>query len=897
MAVPDEPDLHAFIDRIVAAARLVTEQERDELRRELRAHFEDAGSSPEAVRAAMARFGAGPEIGGLLRRAHNPQAIERSHTRWFRLEEVLQDIRFGVRMLVRSPAFALTAIVSLAVGIGATAAVLSWMEGIELRPFPLVKGEDRLVAVTGTTRGDLGRDDVSWPDFLDLQRRSTLFDAFIAEKITGATLSIGDRAERVPGSVVSANYFDALGIRPILGNGFRPGDDVGRNAHPDVVIGYRTWKERMDADPNVIGRMQIVNGLPHTIVGVGPEDFHGTFVGYSFQFWVPASMEPQHIGAGKNDLEDRGARWIEGFARLKPGVTIQQGQKELSAIAAQLETEYPVTNRGRGIRLYPLWQTPFNAAGALLPTLGVALAVVLTVLLIACSNVSTLLLVRALARQPEMTLRLALGAGRSRLVRQMLTEGLVLSTVATAAGFVLAYWGRDVLVAVTPPRSGPLRLPAEFDWRVVAASGAVAFMATLFFALVPAIMSSRVDLAGALRSQAAAVVSARGRLWVRSSLVLLQVSLSFVLLVGAGLLVKSLTRVRDANPGFSADRILVAGLDLFSAGYDAPRSKNFQDALLERVAAIGGVESAALSRMVPFSYRTYSSAPIAVDGYDAPLDQQPTASYNEVSPGYLATIGIPLVSGRDFTKADAESSEPVAIVDETMAATYWRGADPLDKRLIVRGRPMRVVGVARVAKYRNLLETPAPFFYVPLRQNFTAQTALLIRTGQSPASLAPVLAREIHALDGNVAPGEILTMREQVRRTTTAQRIAVAILSVFGLVALALAAIGLYGVMSSTVSQSRRELAVRMALGAGSQDLLRLVLSRGLLLTASGILLGLGAAMVLTRLMGYLLYEVSPRDPATFGLALVITAICGAAACFLPAWNATRTDPLGLLRS
>jgi predicted permease len=896
--VPDEPDLHAFIDRIVAAARLGTEKERDELRRELRAHFEDAGASPDAVRAAMARFGAGPEIGSLLRRVHDPAAVQQSRSRWFRVEEILQDIRFGVRMLVRSPAFALTSITCLAVGIGATAAVCSWIEGILLRPFPLVADENRIVAVAGTERGVINSsEDVSWPDFLDLQRRGTLFDAFIAEKITGANLSIGDRAERVPGSVVSANYFDALGIRPILGRGFRPGDDVGRNAHPDVVIGYRTWKERLNADPGVIGRTQILNGLPHTIVGVAPEDFHGTFVGYSFQFWVPASMQPQHIDAGKYELEDRGARWIEGFARLKPGVTIQQAQEEVSAIAARLEAEYPATNRGRGIRLFPLWQTPFNNAGSLLPTLGVMLAVVLAVLLIACSNVSTLLLVRALARQPEMTLRLALGAGRWRLVRQLLTEGLVLSVAATAAGFVLAYWGRDALSALTPPRSVPLRLPAEFDWRVFVAGAGVSVVATLFFALVPAIMSSRVDLAGALRSQAAAVVSARGRLWIRSSLVLVQVSLSFVLLVGAGLLVKSLIRVRDANPGFSTDRVVFTWLDLFSAGYDASRAKNFQDALLERVAATGGVESAALSRMVPFSYRSYSSAPIAVDGYEVPLDQQPAASYNEVGPGYLTTMGIPLVSGRDFTKADDESSQPVAIVDETMAATYWRGTDPLDKRLIVNGRPMRVIGIARVAKYRNLLEARAPFFYVPLRQNFSSQTAILIRTAQSPASLAPLLAREIHALDENLAPGEIITMREEVRRTTADQRIAVTILSVFGLVALALAAMGLYGVMASTVSQSRRELAVRMALGAGAPDLLRFVLSRGLLLTASGIVLGLAAAIALTRLMGYLLYQVSPRDPATFGFALVITAICGAAACFLPAWRATRTDALGLLRS
>jgi predicted permease len=897
--VRDDHDLRAFIDRILAESRIDDAADRESLRRELLTHFEDAGTSPEALRAAIRRFGGGRAIADALRQAYRPApAGEPERRSWLRSAELLQDLRFGVRMLTRTPGFSIVAVLCLAVGIGATAAVFSWIEGILLRPFPLVKAEDRLVAIMGTTRTEFGRDDVSWPDFKDLERRSTLVDAFIAEKITGANLSIGDRAERVSGSVVSANYFDALGVRPILGRGFRPGDDVGFNAHPDVVIGYRTWKERFNGDPNVIGRAQIVNGLPHTIVGVTPEDFHGTFVGYSFQFWVPASMQSQHISAGKYELDDRAARWIEGFARLKPGVTIQQAQAEVSAIAAQLEREYPATDRGRGIRLYPLWQTPFNNAGALLPTLGVALAVVLAVLLIACANVSTLLLVRALVRQPEMTLRLALGAGRWRLVRQLLVEGLVLSIVATAFGIVLAYWGRDLLAVLTPPRGGvSLRLPAEFDWRVLAISAGVCVLATLVFALAPALVSSRVDLAGALREQSASVVSARGRLWMRSGLVLLQVSLSFVLLVGAGLLVKSLTRVRDANPGFSTDRVLVTGLDLFSAGYSGSRARNFHDALIERVSGIGGVESVALSRIVPFSYRTYSSGPIAVDGYQSPPDQQPIASYNEVTPGYFKTLGIPLVAGRDFTRADEESSEPVAIVDETMAAQYWAGEDPIDKRLQVKGRWMRVVGIAKNAKYRNLLETPVPFFYVPLRQNFTAQAVLFIRTAQSPASLAPTLAREVHALDGSLSPGEILTMREEVRRTTASQRIAVTMLSMFGGAALALAAIGLYGVMSSTVSQSRRELAVRMALGAGESDVLRLVLSRGLLLTAVGVAIGAAAALGVTRLMGYLLYQVSPRDPMTFGSALVITAVCGIGASFLPAWRATRIDPLRALRS
>ena len=373
-------------------------------------------------------------------------------------------------------------------------------------------------------------------------------------------------------------------------------------------------------------------------------------------------------------------------------------------------------------------------------------------------------------------------------------------------------------------------------------------------------------------------------------------SLSFVLLVGAGLLIKSVQAIRDASPGFSTQGVVTTSVDLFTAGYDLARARLFQDELLDRVQSLGGVESAAWSRMTPFTYRNYSSAPIAVDGYDLPPDQQLSADYNEVGRGYFATIGIPLVSGREFTRADDEGAPLVAIVDETMAAQYWRGADPIGRRLRVKGRWLQIVGVARAAKYRNLLETPRPFFYVSLRQNASGTAALHIRTRQSPAAAAASLAREVHALDGNVSPGELITMREQVDRTTASQRIAVTILGVFGGLALILAAIGLYGVMASTVSQSTRELALRMALGAGTSDLLKLVMVKGLALTAGGVILGAAAALQLTRLMGYLLYEVGPRDPLAFGSAFAVLTIASLTACFVPAWRATRTDPLRALR-
>ena len=840
----------------------------------------------EARRMALKRFGNATLV------KERTQDVDMF--RW--IHDLGRDTRYAFRMLRRSPGFSLLAILCLTLGIGANAAVFSWIEGILLRPYPLVVDQDRLFAVTGTNRGAPGNTDVSWPDWLDLQRNSTLVEAFIGEKITGTTLSVGDRAERASGSMVSANYFDAIGVRPMLGRGFERGEDSGRNAHPVTVISYQMWQDRFHGDPSVIGKTQVLSGLPHTIVGVTPKGFYGTFVGYAFQFWVPASMQSQ-FDAGVYKLEDRGARWIEGYVRLKPGVTIEQAQAEMSSIAARLEGDYPETNRGRGVRLFPLWQTPFNNAGALLPTLGIALVVVLSVLLIACANVGNLLLVRAFARQQEMTIRLSVGAGRGRLVKQLMTEGLMLSAIAAAGGLVVANWLRDALALLTPPRGGVLlRLPGELDWRVLALSAGVCLVSTLLFGLVPAMLTSNIDLASALRSQSGGVVGARSRAWVRSTLVLVQMSLSFVLLVGAGLLIQSLQAVRNASPGFSTQGVLTTGVDLFTAGYDAQRAKNFQDELIDRLQALGGVESAALSRMTPFSYRSYSTAPIAVDGYDAPPDQQPTADFNEIGPQFLATMGIPLVSGREFTRADNDTAPLVAVVDETMAAQFWRGVDPIGRRVQVKGRWMQIVGVARNAKYRNLLETPKPFFYVALRQNFSATTALQIRTAQGPAAFAPSLVREIHALDANVAPSELITMREQVERTTAAQRISVTILVVFGGLAVVLAAIGLYGVMASTVSQSSRELALRMALGAGASDLLGLVLSKGLALTVGGLVLGLVVALQVTRLLGYLLYKVSPRDPIAFGLAFVVITVASLVACFVPAWRATRTDPLRALR-
>jgi putative ABC transport system permease protein len=870
------------------------EQVDEELKDELRDHLEQqiqenlaAGMSPEEARySALRTMGGITQIEQQCRDARGGSVMD----------DLVQDLRYGFRQLIRSRGFSALAILCLTLGIGANTAVFSWIEGILFRPYPAVANQERLVALAGTSRGETGPTLISWPDFLDLQRSCTLCDAFFVSKITTSTLNIGDRAEVTTGSIVSANYFDTIGVHPPLGRGFEPGEDVGNNAHPVVVISYQLWRNRFKGDPQIVGKTQRLNNLPHTIIGVAPEGFYGTFVGWPMQFWVPASME-ENFESGGYKLQDRGARWIESYVRLKPGVTRTQAQQEISGIAARLENNYSATNRGRGISLWPLWQTPFNHAGSLLPTLEIMLAVGAFVLLIACANVGNLLLVRSFARRREMTVRLAIGASRTRLLKQLLTEGLILSALGAAGGLLVAYWCRHALVLLLPTRSGlAMYLPGEIDWRVMSLSAAICLIATFIIGLVPALQTRDINLAGALKVESSGVVGAKGRAWMRSGLVAFQVCLSFILLVGAALLLQSLQKIRTTNPGFSTTNVVETGVSLISAGYDEPHAKTFQEELILRLRALPGVESAAFGRVTPLGYGTYSSTPIAVDGYQPPPGEQPSIDYNQVSPDYFATLGIPLLSGREFKRADDENAALVAIVNQTMAARYWPSQDPIDRRLQVNGRWVRVIGVAADSKYESMRESPKPFFYVPLLQDFVRGPFLYIRSTQHLQSISAALLREVHALDPDLALYEMITLQEQVDRSTSPQLVAVTLVSILGGLALVLAAVGLYGVMSYAVAQANRELGLRMALGAGAANLFRQVISRGLRLTAFGILCDATVGLVLTRLLGKLLYNVSPNDPLAYASAVALMTITSVAACLLPAWRATRTDPARVLR-
>ena len=566
---------------------------------------------------------------------------ELTHDTWagLWLERLAQDVRFGARMLRRTPGFAVVAVLCLTLGIGANIAVLSWMEGILLRPYPGVAEQDRLVAVAGTARGTTGFDSMSWPDFIDLSRGTTSFSSFIASKITGATLTGSDRADRLTGLLVSANYFDALGVRLARGRGFLPGEDIGANAHPVTVIGYRLWRDHFRADPEIVGKTIALNGVPHTIVGVAPEAFLGTFVGYTVQFWLPASQQTVVDPTGYK-LDDRRARWIEGFARLKPGITLAQAQTEINAAANHLEVDNPNDDRGRGVTLLPLWSAPFDGAKELLPMLRVALIVAIFVLVIACANVANLLLVRSLSRQHEMTVRLALGAGRERLVRQMMTECAILAALATVGALAAAYWARNVLTYLFGDGGGvSVTFAVDLDWRVAALGAAVGLGSVFVFGLAPALQASNVDLAGALKSDArSSVGNAGGRARLRAGLVMLQVCSSFVLLVGAGLLFTSLRRLRSENPGFETKNVVTSAVNLFASNYDTARARVFDAELLRRVSALPGVEGAALARSTPFSKRPYDRASLEIDGYHPARDELPTVDYLQVTPGYFRCL-------------------------------------------------------------------------------------------------------------------------------------------------------------------------------------------------------------------------------------------------------------------
>jgi macrolide transport system ATP-binding/permease protein len=809
---------------------------------------------------------------------------------------MFQDLRYGIRMLLKNPGFTFIAIFTLALGIGANTAVFSFVNSLLLRPLGGVVEPERLVQVGRQFPDKNYLSDSSYPDYLDYRDQNTLMSGLSVMSPAAFHLSTGQEAERVEGELVSGNYFEMLGVRAAQGRLITPGDEREANASPVAVLSFRLWQRRFGQDPGVIGSTVKLDGHDFTVVGVANEEFEGVKVGTRHDVWVPLLTLAQTDPKRANLLSQRRPSWLEIFGRLKPGVTIEQARAEFSTIAESLKHAYPQS---------------VHAAVGVEPDLGrdtevrkevrrfayVPFAAVGIVLLIACANVAGLLLARAAARQKEIGIRLALGAGRLRIVRQLLTESLTLALAGGAAGLFLGVWLTRGLRSLLPDRYLFLSFNFDFglDWRVFSFTLGIAALTGLLFGLLPALQASKPDLVPTLKGARLSGVH-RGT-GLRSALVVGQVALSLVLLVAAGLCVRTLRNATAIDTGYEIDRVLTARIDLGKQKYTQVQGQIFQQQLIERLQAVPGVQAAGLGVTLPLNDGRWETG-IFSEGDE---NRRVQAFQNFVTPYYLETMSIPLQSGRQFSEHDNEKAPQVAIINQTLAGRLWPNENGVGKRLIWSpGRDARhtaeVIGVVRDIKGRNLFEFPGPMLYLPLLQSYQPSTVLHLRTNVAPEQLAAALRREVSALDPNLPVHSIKPLSDHLAATLTPQRVLAHLITSFGLLALLLAAVGLYGVLAYTVAQRTPEIGIRMALGAQKGAVLRLVVSQGMRIALPGVVLGLAAAFGLTPFMKGLLFGVSALDPLTFGgIALLLIAVA-LIACFIPARRAARIDPKTALR-
>jgi predicted permease len=893
----------------------------DELDEELRYHLEReveqnirAGMSPEEARYAALRA-----FGGLQRARE--ECKEARGVRF--IEELWQDLRYGVRTLWKKPGFTLVAVLTLALGIGANTAIFSFVNAVLLRPLPVAEPE-RLVYVFGGVRTN-PYNVSSYPDYIDYRDRNKVFSNLIAYSPITLSLSGDDGADTISGLIVTGNYFEALGVRAQVGRTFLPDEDSTPGGHAVAVISHALWQDRFAGDPHIAGRQLLLNGQPFTIVGVAPAGFNGAETGQTNDIYVPMAMQavvrPPRAGySGEMNpdlLSKRGPRWLDLVGRLKPGVTVGQAQAELSTLAAQLAASYPETNQGQTATVSPISKGDPTQRGTLLSVAGLLLGVVGLVLLIACANVANLLLARAAARRKEISIRLALGAGRGRLIRQLLTESVLLALAGGACGLLLAIWLVGVMRAYSPPANFfPVAFDFSLDRSVLGFTLLLSVLTGLVFGIAPALQASKPDLVAALKDETALMPGASGRgarrFTLGNLLVVVQVALSLVLLVSAGLFLRSLQQAQNIDPGFDAEHVLTMPLNINLLRYTKAQGQDFYRQVLERVSALPGVQSATLTRTPPLSGASRQSS-VTVAGREAPdraSSSESTGGGGEgvadnntltspVALNYFRTLGIPLLRGRDFNAQDREGAPGVAVVNESFARRYFPNQDPIGQRLSLSGAQgpwLEVVGLARDSKYVTLGEAPAPFLYQPLAQHHETGMVLLVRTSVAPSSLVPAVRREVQSIERNLPLTNARTMTELLNASLFPARVGAILLGAFGLLALLLASVGLYGVMSYSVSRRTREIGIRMALGARGGDVLRLVLGESLALVAAGMLLGLVAAFAATRLLSGFLYGVSPTDPAAFIGIVLLLALVALAASLIPARRAAHVDPMVAFR-
>jgi macrolide transport system ATP-binding/permease protein len=816
---------------------------------------------------------------------------------------MLQDLRYGLRMLAKSPAFTIVAALSLALGIGANTAIFSMVNVILLKPVP-VSEPDRLVSVFMLDQRNPGNLPFSHLNYKDVRDQNQVFSGMAAFAFTQLNWSNGTASEQIPAQVVSGNYFSLLGAEPALGRAFAPEED--EKATPVVVVSHGFWERSLGSDPAIVGKTLTLNRTPFTVVGVGRRGFTGTLLGGGPSVWVPMSMhdvvQPNFTWYGQ-----RRGLFLLAFGRLAPDVSVDQASANLKTVFAHLEQAFPNDNKGRSAGAVPLLQARLNPQGidgddgGVVQISMILMTIVGIVLLIACANIANLLLARASKRRREIAVRLALGASRWRLVRQLLTESTLLSLVGAGLGMLLAQWLLGTLVSADLPLPLPVGEELSLDSRVLAFTAALAVATGLLFGLAPALQASRADVVPVLKNEN--VPSGDGRrgarlLGLRQILVVVQIALSLVSLVAAGLFLRSLQGSHKIDPGFETSGVLVMNFNLGREGYTPERGQAFYREIAERVSTLPGVRRAAVAQSAPLAGGLRRS--VMPEGADTTTRDRILVQVNSVSPGYLDAMGIPLQRGRDFADTDVEGTPKVVIVNETMAARFWPGENGLGKRFKFFGDEdfTTVIGIARDAKYNAVAEDATPFIYQPLRQNYSPAAVLHVRAGAGAAALAAAVRREVQQLDPSLSVFNVRTLEDQVSDSLGPLRINVILLSIFGLLALVLASVGLYGVANYSVTQRTREIGVRMALGAQSSTVLRLVLARGLLLVAVGLTTGIVVAFVLSVLIPQdLLTNVGVRDPLTFATTSALLGGVALIASFIPAWRATRIDPLVALRT
>ncbi len=808
----------------------------------------------------------------------------------------MNDLKFALRLLWKSPGFTAAAILSIGLGIGATTTVFCWIQEVLLRPLPGVAKPQQMVVLCASRHGNVW-DTVSRPDLLDYAQLTNVFTGVIGSQVTPACIAVDGRQEWAYGQIVSANFFDVLGVKALHGRTLVADEDQRLGGAPVLVLSEGYWKRRFGGDQGVIGRVVEVNRHSFTVVGVVPGSFRGTMSALVCDYWAPLAMHEQVANFGSWDA--RGDRWIHTQARLRPGVSRRQAQAAVDVVAKRLEESFPKTNEDMELRVLPLWKAPYGGQAMLLPVLSLLFAVTVGVLLIVSANVANLLLARATVRQKEVAIRLALGVGRARLIRQLLTESLVLSLLGGALGVILAGWAKGLFRTFLPKTYLPVGYTFDMDPATLGFTLLVTLITGVLFGLAPALQASRVNLSGTLKEGGRTSGAALPHHRLRSALVVAEVALALVLLIGAGLCIKGFRKAREVDIGFDPRQVLLAGLRVGMNGYTEEAAIPFYRQLRQHLAAMPGVKSAALASWYPLGFEGGSGTGFEVPGYERSPTEEMGAQYAIITPGYFETLRIPLVEGRDFTEDDDRQHDPVVIINENMGRRYWPNQSPLGRKIGMFGgsKFATVVGVAKAGKYRSLGETPARFIYLPYQQGaWDLNLGVALRTEADPASFASALRREIRTLDPGVEVWALLPMTDFIQAAFLAQQIVSSLLFALGAVALVLAAMGIYGVMAYVVSHRTHEMGIRMALGASTGRLTGLVLAQGLKLTAIGVVAGILGATMLSRVLTSFLYGVSPFDLFTFAAVSALLGLVSLLACVVPAWRASRVDPMMVLR-